>query len=172
MRLFKILKRQVDAAIYGLVGPFAVLYVFPKSFLSLENNLNLGIEKIKAFEILGSILMNLGGLLAIWCAIIMITSRKASPSPFSLPQKIVSKGPYKVVRHPMMWALHITLLGEVFIWLSPFLLLWLLIWIRFATIYIAKLEEPYLIHLFGREYIDYCKKVPRWFPKKREKINL
>ena len=163
--LRRILKRQLDAFIYGLIGPFSVLYLFPRFFLDIENQLGVNFEAVFILKWIGIILMNFGGVLAIWCAIIMYISKKATPSPFSTPQKVVTNGPYKYVRHPMMWSLNFVIIGQVLVWSSPFVFVWFLIWIRFSIIYVAKYEEPYLISLFGKEYLDYCKNTPRWIPR-------
>ena len=162
--IFTFVKKQLDAFIYGLIGPFAVLYVFPMFFIDIETRLGvpkLGLNKI---EIIGVVLMNLGGVLAIYCALLMYLSKKSSPSPFSLTTKVIQSGPYSVVRHPMMWSLHLVILGEIIVKDSPMLILWFLIWLRFSFMYIAKYEEPYLVSILGKEYIDYCKKTPRWIP--------
>lgn len=167
MKFFLI--KQFDALVYGFVGPFAVAYIFPEFFKNLESKLNINIQNIDSFNYLGVVLLNLGGVLAIWCTIIMYISKKASPSPFTLPKKVITTGPFRYVRHPMMWALHFVILGQIFVNCSPFILIWFLIWLRFAFMYIDKYEEPYLISLFGDEYIEYCKSTPRWFPLKKNK---
>ncbi len=167
MKIFLI--KQFDALVYGFVGPFAVAYIFPEFFKNLESKLNINIQNIDSFNYLGVVLLNLGGVLAIWCTIIMYISKKASPSPFTLPKKVITKGPFKYVRHPMMWALHFVILGQIFVNSSPLIIIWFLIWLRFAFIYIDKYEEPYLISLFGDEYLEYCKSTPRWFPLKKNK---
>lgn len=157
--------KQFDALVYGIIGPFSVMYVFPKFFFELEKTIGIEIEKIKILEYIGIFFMNLGGVLAIWCAILMYLSKKASPSPFSAPLKVISTGPFKYVRHPMMWAINFVIIGQIFIWCSPLIFVWFLIWIRFSVLYIDRYEEPYLISIFGNEYLYYCENTPRWFPK-------
>ncbi|EKT3957414.1 isoprenylcysteine carboxylmethyltransferase family protein [Flavobacterium psychrophilum] len=164
-RVFDFIIKQVDALVYGVIGPFSVMYVFPNFFLGLEKTIGIGFEKIESLKYLGIILMNLGGVLAIWCAVLMCLSKKASPSPFSAPQKVIATGPFKLVRHPMMWALHFVIIGQIFVWCSPMIFVWFLIWIRFSVLYIERYEEPYLISIFGEDYKNYCKNTPRWFPK-------
>lgn len=164
--LLKFIVKQIDAMIYGFIGPFTILFILPRFFLDLENKFGLGLEINPFFKYVGIFFMNFGGLLAIFCALTMYFSKKASPSPFSKPQKVISNGPFKYVRHPMMWSLHFVLIGQIFIWSSPMIFIWFLIWIRFASLYISRYEEPYLISIFKEEYMDYCNKTPRWFPNK------
>lgn len=161
---FKFLVRQLDALVYGFVGPLTVLLIVPKYLLGKEKDWGIILPIYEPIKYIGIFLMNFGGILAIWCTLIMFLTKNA-PSIFSKPQRIVQIGPYKVVRHPMMWALFFVLTGEVFAESSLFVLIWLVIFVRFSVIYIKQNEEPLLVSVFGEEYIGYCKKVPRWFPK-------
>ncbi|RAR71517.1 methyltransferase family protein [Flavobacterium aciduliphilum] len=162
--MMSFVRRQFDAVIYGFIGPFAIAYIFPHFFMELEEKFICTFLKNSILNILGVIMLNLGGLLAIWCTIVMYKSKKASPSPFSQPKKLITKGPYKIVRHPMMWALHFVIIGQIFVNTSPFIIIWFLIWLRFSVIFVDKYEEPYLISVFGEDYLQYCLKTPRWIP--------
>lgn len=161
----RFIRKQTDALIYGLVGPFSILYLFPRFCLEIENRLKINIPIVDVFKYLGIIIMNLGLVIALWSALQMYISKRESPSPFSLPKKVVTKGLFSVVRHPMMWALHFVLIGQILVYHSPLIFVWFLLWWRFSYVYIARYEEPYLISVLGKEYIDYCKITPRWIPK-------
>jgi protein-S-isoprenylcysteine O-methyltransferase Ste14 len=89
---------------------------------------------------------------------------KSTVSPLSGPKALLCSGPYKWVRHPMMWSGTFVLVGLTLIYSSPMMALWLAIWSRFAAVYIARYEEPYLESVFGDRYRDYCRQTPRWFP--------
>ncbi len=154
----------IDTLVYGFIGPFGVLYVFPRFFLGLEETLGIELPRLLPLKYAGIALMDLGGLLALICAVLMHRSEDGTVSPFVRPRTLLRRGPYAYVRHPMMWALNLVLIGQVLIHSSPLLVLWLLIWGRFAAIYIARYEEPYLLRVFGDEYRDYCCMTPRWFP--------
>lgn len=155
---------KLDTLVYGFVAPFGVLYVFPRFFLGLEEALDIGLPRFLLLKYLGIILMNLGGLLALGCALLMHWHGKGTVSPFARPTALLCRGPYAWVRHPMMWAGNFVLIGLTLVYSSPLLALWLLIWCRFAAVYIARYEEPYLESVFGEAYRDYCKRTPRWFP--------
>lgn len=154
----------VDTLIYGVVAPFGVLYVFPRFFLGLEHSLGIELPRILVLKYAGVTLMNLGGLLAITCAVLMHSRKGGTISPFARPTALVRRGPYAWVRHPMMWAGNFVLIGLMLVYSSPLLALWLLIWSRFSAIYIDRYEEPYLVRVFGDEYLDYCRATPRWWP--------
>lgn len=90
-----------------------------------------------------------------------------STSGLSENHKLVQKGPYGFIRHPLYVAYIFILAG-----LSLVLLIyWLLIPTLFIIIGIyptAKAEEETLIEQFGEEYIEYKRKVGMFFPKFRE----
>jgi protein-S-isoprenylcysteine O-methyltransferase Ste14 len=81
--------------------------------------------------------------------------------------KLVQKGPYGIIRHPLYVAYIFILAG-----LSLILLIyWLLIPTLFIIIGIyptAKAEEEILIEQFGEEYIEYKRKVGMFLPKLRK----
>ncbi len=157
------LKKQFDALIYLFIGPFTILYITPLFFRKLESNFFI-LPKYDLLVIIGVIFMNFGAVLAIICSLMMFINKYGSAIPFVKPTKLVNMGPYKLVRHPMMWALFFVLIGESLAYSSLFTVGWLVIWARFSYIYIHNYEEPFLNRHFGQEYIDYTKKVPRWIP--------
>jgi protein-S-isoprenylcysteine O-methyltransferase Ste14 len=159
----KSLLNFIDSCIYLLIGPFTVLYLFPQFFRELESHLyylpfNYYLDKV------GFVFMWSGAVLAICCSLLMFLNKFSSVIPFFKPTKLVTSGPYKFVRHPMMWALFLVLIGESITFSSPLTLLWLIIWARFSHIYISRHEEPFLLRHFGEEYQKYAQKVPRWIP--------
>ncbi|MHB0764977.1 hypothetical protein ACYCFC_11475 [Stutzerimonas sp. NM35] len=93
IRMQRLIK-SLDTLIYGFVAPFGVLYVFPRFFLGLEQNLDIELPRILALKYTGVLLMNLGGLLAITCALFMHTRKSGTISPFVRPTELVRRGPY------------------------------------------------------------------------------
>lgn len=162
-KTYRFFLKQFDAMLYAFVGPFAMLYVFPHFFRGLDEKFNLIFQVSGIQDLAGTVLMWAGAGLAVWCAILMFLHR-STISAFSSPARLNSRGPYSVVRHPMMWAIHIVLIGEILVWNSPMLLVWFLLWLRLAYLYVDRLEEPNLRSKLGDAYIDYCKKTPRWIP--------
>lgn len=155
----------VDTLIYLFIGPFNALYIIPIFFRKTESFLGVELQQFHALNIIGTILMWAGLVIAIWCSTLMFINRLGSVVPFFKPTALVTSGPFSQVRHPMMWALFLVLLGEVLVYSSPLSLLWLFIFVRFSVIYIGKFEEPYLHSIFGDAYHNYSTLVPCWIPK-------
>lgn len=154
---------KIDTAIYGFIGPFGTLYVFPHAFLAWERQLGIERASYEVLSFAGSMLMWIGGALALWCVGALYV-RKATITPFERPRALVVSGPYRVVRHPMMWSLVFVLLGEALFYSSPMIAVWLLMWSRFSTMYINQYEEPHLRAIFGEQYLEYCRRTPQWLP--------
>jgi protein-S-isoprenylcysteine O-methyltransferase Ste14 len=80
-------------------------------------------------------------------------------------QKLAMSGPYAFTRNPLYWGNFFLGLGVVIIpanWV--FIIIFL---VGFSLIYIGTIrgEEKDLRALFGAPYEDYCKNVPRLFPR-------
>lgn len=163
--LWKKLGERLDTVIYGLIGPFAILHIIPRYFLQIERDFGVDLPRLPWSRWVGSGLMVSGGMLAAWCMVLMYFRERGSANPFLRPTALVSSGPYRWVRHPMMWSINIVLAGEILLNSSMLILLWLLLWLRFAVRYIDLYEEPYLRTVFGQEYETYCRSTPRWIPR-------
>lgn len=83
--------------------------------------------------------------------------------PTEPPQKFVLASLYQRTRNPMYLCHLIIFLGEFLVFGSVLLLVYLvLFWVK-VNLIVVLWEEPGLTKRFGKEYLDYCQKVPRWF---------
>ena len=78
------------------------------------------------------------------------------------PPRVIKTGVFLLTRHPVY-------LGSIFIYLGLILMTLSLISLALLGVififynYIASYEEQLLINMFGQDYLDYKKKVPKWF---------
>ena len=93
---------------------------------------------------------------------------KGTPVPLSPPPQLVTSGPYRYARNPMLTGIFLQLFGIALVRNSLSLLL------VFAPLFIAinvwelkMVEEPELEKRLGREYTDYKKSVPLFIPWRR-----
>jgi protein-S-isoprenylcysteine O-methyltransferase Ste14 len=113
------------------------------------------------------LLLLLGFVIDAW---IIVTFRRASgtPMPFKPPPKLITTGIYAHVRNPM--AIAGILIGEGLGFLLGSLSL-ILIFIPLLTLlgflYLKAVEERELELRFGKEYLEYKKRVPMFIPKFR-----
>ena len=159
------LKKLFDGFLYSFIGPFSMLFIIPQFLLKIDNRPDLPGFTILFIEEIGKYSMWFGAALAIWCSVVMFIAGKGTPLVSSPPQKLISNGIFGLIRHPMMLAINIVLLGEILTFGSYILILWFTAWLRIGHLIVVNYEEPQLERRFGKEYIEYCKIVPRWLPK-------
>ncbi|MBI4566385.1 MAG: isoprenylcysteine carboxylmethyltransferase family protein [Planctomycetes bacterium] len=90
---------------------------------------------------------------------------RGTPAPIDPPRIFVRRGPYRWVRNPMYVAVLLTLAG-----LGLVLETWAIwAWAAFLAagfhLFVVLHEEPNLRRRFGNEYVEYCRRVPRWIPR-------
>ncbi|MBN2400809.1 MAG: isoprenylcysteine carboxylmethyltransferase family protein [Spirochaetes bacterium] len=79
------------------------------------------------------------------------------------PPAVISKSVFGLVRHPVYLSALLLYLGLIVSTLSILSFLFIIVIFIFYN-YIASHEEKKLIALFGKDYKEYMKKVPRWIP--------
>ena len=111
----------------------------------------------------------LGFAVALRCVWDFGRTGRGTPAPMVPPKKLVVVGFYRYVRNPMY---------------VGFLTGWVGLWILFGrasmnaisiaatlvigvALFVQIYEEPHLRKLFGAEYEEYCRNVPRWVPRLR-----
>lgn len=114
---------------------------------------------------LGVLLIIPGALLWGWC-IVLFWRAHGTPVPFHPPQTLVTSGPFRYVRNPILVAVFLCLFGVglvlhsfslVFLWLPAFFLL--------NAIELKYVEEPELGRRLGEDYESYRRRVPRFLPR-------
>lgn len=77
---------------------------------------------------------------------------------------LVDSGVYAIVRHPMYLGTLLFCLSFLFI---SFSLLSAGVWVAFFIFYdrMATYEERSLVQILGQEYVEYQKRVAKWFPR-------
>jgi len=71
-------------------------------------------------------------------------------------------GLYRYARNPMIIGVLLVLIGESLAFLSMKIALWTITFFIINNIYFVLYEEPGLEKRFGKEYLDYKRKVKRW----------
>jgi protein-S-isoprenylcysteine O-methyltransferase Ste14 len=96
---------------------------------------------------------------------------KGTPAPIDPPKKLVEEGPYRIVRNPMYWSVAFVLLGEALVFHSLALVELAAAFFLGTNLFVLFYEEPALRRKFGAEYEDYCRRVPRWLPRFKSKLD-
>jgi len=94
-----------------------------------------------------------------------LLSGTGTPLQFDTPNELIVTGSYRFVRNPMYVGFFFIVLGEILIFKSLALLLYLLVLFLFFHTLVVLIEEPMLKRKYGESYEQYCKSVPRWIPR-------
>lgn len=114
---------------------------------------------------LGAVPLALGVAGYAWCAWDFTFAGRGTPLPLDAPRWLVVRGLYRYVRNPMYVSVSCFVLGEVALFASHNLLIYAACIMPMFHIFVVLYEEPALRDRFGAEYEDYCRHVPRWFPR-------
>jgi protein-S-isoprenylcysteine O-methyltransferase Ste14 len=120
----------------------------------------------------GCVLVVAGVALYLMCAFWGFALRgKGTPAPIDPPKKLVMEGPYRIVRNPMYWSVLFVMLGEALAFRSLALAEIGCVFFACTALFVMVYEEPLLHEKFGAEYEEYCRRVPRWIPRLRDKLD-
>ena len=106
-----------------------------------------------------------GAALYVWCVWNFATVGRGTPGPWDAPSRVVAAGPYRWVRNPIYLAALLVVLGEAWLFLSPWLLAYAGIMAVFFHLFVTGYEERVLRRRFGGAYLEYRNSVPRWIPR-------
>lgn len=114
------------------------------------------------------IVVLLVGLLLFFCSLTRFADEgQGTLAPWDPPRHLVLHGPYRFVRNPMISGVVFVLAAEAMLLRSTQHALWALAFLCINLVYIPLLEEPFLRFRFGEAYREYCRHVPRVFPRLR-----
>ncbi|MFX0196793.1 MAG: methyltransferase family protein [Candidatus Hodarchaeota archaeon] len=156
-------KRLRTIAFYILIGGWYLVVIF----LAVWLNKVLKLPNLFSFppRVFGFILTAVGVSLIAWCCWLQFKVGEGTTVPSEPTKKLVTWGPYGVVRNPMYYGQFLVFAGLGFLLDlgAMFLILPAVILTMHGSVIFY--EEPDMKKRFGQEWIDYTKSVPRWVPK-------
>lgn len=118
-------------------------------------------------RILGIVPLAIGGILFGWVTWVFASRGGGTPLIFAPPARLVLRGPFRWVRNPMYVADILIIVGEALLLEASIILVYAaVLWAAIHALVVIR-EEPHLRRAFGRSYIVYCERVPRWIPRAR-----
>ena len=111
----------------------------------------------------------LGFTVAIRCVWDFGWTGRGTPAPIAPPQRLVVVGFYRHVRNPMYVGF---VTGWIGVWIvfgraNPSLIAGAALALLGIHLFVLLYEEPTLRSKFGADYQEYCRNVPRWWPRIR-----
>ena len=162
--------RLLKTALFTVLVPGTVVYILPHWLILSESGAHAW--GLGTWRYLGLVPLVIGVPVYLRCAWDFAVSGLGTPAPIDAPRKLVVKGLYRFVRNPMYVGVGSILAGEVILFESSALLAYLAILWLYFHLFVVFYEEPGLRRKFGGEYEDYCRRVPRWLPRFRERRSL
>ena len=147
-----------------LLHPFVGFGFIPAALLLLDRRLHFPRLAGGLWRYLGSALFVLSAALSSWSIVFLMAKGKGTPNPDHPPTFLVEQGPYRYSRNPMVAGAFLWLLGMALLARSLLLLLYASLLGLVAQLYHVRTEEPELVQRFGKAYLDYQQRVPRWLP--------
>lgn len=144
-----------------IIPPFALLFFY--TVLSSVSNLpKLGVELFKSEIVswIGVVLCILGLLLFLFSLISFGKSFRVGIDE-DKPGSLITTGAFAISRNPIYTAFGITLFGIFLIFSNWILLLYLIAGFWLFNRQVLR-EEESLKKTYGKEYVEYCKKVRRY----------
>ncbi|MEE4263451.1 MAG: isoprenylcysteine carboxylmethyltransferase family protein [Desulfobacteraceae bacterium] len=162
-RKARTLLTPIGLIIFGLfTGVFVALSMLTDRWLSLPWPLPGGPSWVIAV-----LFVAVGAGAAAWSALYFLKV-KGSPVPFNPPPELVTTGPYRFVRNPMVTGVFFLLFGIGFAIQSLSLVVFYVPVYILANIWeIKKIEEPELIMRLGEDYDAYRRRTPMFIPGKK-----
>ena len=165
------MESKISETIKAFLGTLGFLFVLlpiiligiPYKIISSPNHTHL--FYIGAFRYFGLVPIVVGGIIYFLCSLSFVFSGKGTPIHSMPPKELVVKGLYRFVRNPMYIAGLLVLAGEVLLFQSKGVFIYLLVMFGVFNFFVLGREEPRLETRFGEPYKRYRKSVRRWIPR-------
>ncbi|MBN2560551.1 MAG: isoprenylcysteine carboxylmethyltransferase family protein [Phycisphaerae bacterium] len=122
-------------------------------------------------HILGVVIFVVGLAGYLICSLWLVIVGKGPFVEFDPPKEFVATGPYRWMRNPVAAMLIVTVLGEAVFFGSAGIFALFVLGFPLAQLQVTRIEEPRLKARFGKTYVEYCRRVPRWIPKRPAHLN-
>jgi protein-S-isoprenylcysteine O-methyltransferase Ste14 len=154
-----VLWRLFKTAIFSIIAPGTVGVLGPQWVKDGGNELPLVVR------VLGLALFLIGVAIYLWCAWDFAAKGLGTPAPIDAPRRLVVEGLYRFTRNPMYVGVSAMILGQAIYYGSFSIVVYLLAIVLAFNLFVRFCEEPTLRRLFGEQYDDYCRTVPRWLSR-------
>lgn len=112
MQHTSITSNRYKMALLGMVLFLFILFLLtPYLCLCIDRCINLHSPLPSPWNLIGVVIFTLGGVLSLWCVLLFFCHGKGTPAPIAPPKRLVTMGPYRYTRNPMVAGLFSMLVG-------------------------------------------------------------
>jgi len=114
------------------------------------------------------VLVVAGWAVLLICAREFARAGRGTPAPYDPPRSLVTSGLYRFTRNPMYVGVVTAIFGQALWFHSRDAVYYGIAMVLAFHVAILIYEEPRLTRVFGQQYLDYKRAVPRWigFPRR------
>ncbi|MGI9103467.1 MAG: methyltransferase family protein [Terriglobales bacterium] len=128
---------------------------------------NFDYSGLRALRLLGLVPLIPGAIVGTHCIFNFAWVGRGTPAPIDPPRHLVVGGYYRYVRNPMYVGFGAAIVGAWMLfgkarWAALIAMALLAIAIH---LFVVLYEEPTLRRKFGADYEEFCRNVPRWWPR-------
>jgi protein-S-isoprenylcysteine O-methyltransferase Ste14 len=153
----KITSAAIGTAIFTIVAPAMLAFWVPQLIAPAST------AAPAWAQVAGWLLIVLGALGYLWCALDFVRYGFGTPAPIAAPEELVMRGLYRHTRNPMYVSVLLVVIGQAALRWSGAILLYAATFVIIVNIFVRAYEEPTLARKFGESYLGYRRRVPRWF---------
>lgn len=146
--------------VFVLLFGFVLIYLPARLFSVVDWPASIGISQVA-----GIVICATGAAIALWCVSGFAFIGRGTPAPFAAPRRLVTRGPYRIVRNPMYIGVGMFSVGAAVFYQSLLVLAYAALFFVSSHWFVVLYEEPTLRRTFGDEYTSYCGRVRRWAPR-------
>jgi protein-S-isoprenylcysteine O-methyltransferase Ste14 len=152
-------------AVFTILVPYTVAWYLPHWVDSTYAAYTDAIRSHAWALLLGFLVFLIGLAIYLWCAWDFAVTGLGTPAPIDAPRVLVVKGLYQYVRNPMYLGVICLIASRALFRESYPIMIYLIFVAACFHLFVIAYEEPHLKRIFGEQYDDYCKRVPRWLPR-------
>ena len=153
---------KLKTILLGIFLGVCIWIIFPYLVIKLNQFLGLPVLHFWPLQVLGWFLIISGVTIIGHLTLLFNVFGQGTPVPIEPAKKIVLESLYQRTRNPMYFCHLIIFLGEFLAFGSVLLIVYLALFWLAANLIVILWEEPGLKKRFGKEYADYCRRLPRW----------
>jgi protein-S-isoprenylcysteine O-methyltransferase Ste14 len=150
--------------LFTIIVPGSVTVLVP--YWLVRSDLAYPLPSLGLLRYSGVAMTAVGVAIYLWCAWDFIASGRGTPNPMDAPKRLVSRGLYRWTRNPMYLGVSSIVIGEALLFESAGLFAYAALLLTLFHLRVLTYEEPTLRRLFGASFDDYCRRVPRWLPRR------
>ncbi len=155
----------LGTVVFVILAPGSVVVLLPyliSHWTVAEPLLGLGFVRW-----IGALLVLLGLPVFLDFLVRFVRDGRGTPAPVAEPERLVVTGGFRSVRNPGYVAVLAMITGQALIFGSTALLGYTAAVALAFHLFVVLYEEPHLRRKFGGDYEVYCRRVPRWLPRRR-----